>query len=830
MSEQLTSDPLPIEAVLEQLRDALSHRHGVVLVAPPGAGKTTVVPLRLLQEPWLNDKRILILEPRRLAARAAARRMADLLGQQVGQTVGYQTRDERHISSNTRIEVLTEGILTRRLHTDPSLEGVGLVIFDEIHERNVPTDIGLALLLDARGTFDTDVRILAMSATPQAEKFSALLADTQGPAPVITSDGRSFPIDIRYVQRQRNDRLENIVSSTILDALKSDTGDVLVFLPGIGEINRVRDVLLPLVPPHVDVLRLAGALAFAEQDAALNASTGSRRRVVLSTDIAETSLTVSGIHIVVDAGLARTPKLDPRTGLTELVTVTSSRASADQRSGRAGRVAPGIAYRLWSRIEDSTRLAHLPAEITQVDLCGVALELAAWGTPLEHLKFLDAPPPRALRLAHDTLQMLHLLDHNTHVTELGHQTLRLPLHPRLATMVARSTGSDAWIACVISALLDDRDILRGRPDSLPTDLAQRVAIVLENEHHPDADRNGVRRIMERATDIARRANIEVDDSLTLEHIHTRVGALLVLAYPDRLAMRRATAGQFVLRSGGGTWMDAKDSLAHEQFIVAADLDGDRKSTRIRRAAALDANDVILALGDDVETTTVTEWDSKRSDVVTRTTRKVGSLVLDERIIATQPSPEVTAIVMRHIVINKLSPLNFDSDVRSLQQRIMFMRHHNSDAWPDVSDSALLATISDWLEPFLSGCTSNADLAHIDIGMALHALLSWDAGIELDTLAPAVFEPPTGRTVTIDYSEPGAPTIAIRVQSLFGLLTHPCVMNNAVALKVQLLSPADRPIQVTSDLPGFWTGSWSQVRKDMAGRYPKHPWPIDPTLR
>ncbi len=830
MSELSTSASLPIEAVLEQLRGALALRRGVILVAPPGAGKTTIVPLRLLQEPWIENKRILILEPRRLAARAAARRMADLLGQKVGQMVGYQTRDERHISDDTRIEVLTEGILTRRLQADPSLEGVGLVIFDEVHERNVPTDVGLALLLDAQDALGSDMRILAMSATPQTEKFSMLLADPLGPAPIVTSDGRGFPIDVRYVPRQRNDRLENIVSSTILDSLKSDTGDILVFLPGIGEINRVRDVVVPLVPAHIDVLRLAGALPFIEQDAALIASSGTRRRVVLSTDIAETSLTVSGVHVVIDAGLARVPKLDPRTGLTELITVTSSRASADQRSGRAGRVAPGVAYRLWSRIEDSTRLPHLPAEITQIDLCGVALELAAWGTPLQNLKFLDSPPPRAIRLAHDTLQMLHILDDKNQITKLGRQALRLPLHPRLATMVARSTGVDAWIACVISALLDDRDVLRGRPETLPTDLAQRVAIIIGNERHQDADQNGVQRIMERAIDIARRADISVVNSVTPEKINSRVGALLVQAYPDRLAMRRTTAGQFVLRAGGGAWMDSKDSLANEQFIVAADLDGNRKSSRIRRAAALEADDVVIALGDDVEIITVTEWDSKRGAVVTRTTRKIGSLVLDERVKPSQSSAEVVGIIRQHLVRNKLSPLNFDGKVRSFQQRIMFARHYAPNSWPNVGDKALLATIEDWLVPFLRDCTSNEDLGRIDIDMALRALLSWDAGIELDLIAPPNFEPPNGHPVAIDYSEPTTPTIAIRVQSLFGLVSHPCVLNDAVALKVQLLSPAGRPIQVTSDLPGFWTGSWAEVRKEMAGRYPKHSWPIDPTLR
>ena len=829
MSDSFPLSDLPVEEAIAPLRDALEQHRNAVLVAPPGAGKTTLVPLRLLHEPWMRGRRIVMLEPRRLAARAAAQRMAHMLGEKPGDTVGYQTRDERKIGSNTRIEVVTEGILTRRLQNDPTLDGTALVIFDEVHERNVPTDLGLAFLLDAIATFDSDVKILAMSATAQTDLFAHALADTTGDAPVITSEGRTFPIDVRYLPRQRNDRLENAITDAVLTALSTDDGDILVFLPGIGEINRVQTLLRERVPAHVDVVRLAGALPFAEQDAALNASGSGRRRVVLSTDIAETSLTVDGVHIVVDSGIARVPRLDPRTGLTELVTVTSSRASADQRSGRSGRVREGVAYRLWSRIEDSTRLAHLPAEITQVDLCGVALEIAAWGTPLRDLTFLDALPERSLQVATDTLAMLHLLDSSGAITALGRSVLGLPLHPRLGTMVARNRDVQphGWIACVVAALLEERDIMRGKPDTLPADLALRVKAVLGIAHHDAADRGAIRRVHDAARDIARRSSISVDDSVSESAIDSLCGVVLLAAYPDRLGMRRNSPGQFVMRGGGAVTMDSKDPIAREGFIVAADIDAQRSTSRLRRGAAVDLEFIAPVLGDDVEVDSYLLWDKARDDLVQRVVRKVGSIRIDERDLPPVANEETTAALLDRVRATNLAVLGGGA-ATPFRQRIAFLRHHMGEPWPETSNAFMLANLDVWLAPFLVGATNRKDLAAIDLTMVLQSSLGWDASVSLDGLAPAQFTPPRGRAVDINYADPASPTIAIRVQHLFGVTTHPSVLNGAVPLRIQLLSPAERPIQITADLPGFWTGSWSEVRKEMAGRYPKHDWPVDPS--
>jgi len=826
------SESLPVEEVLADLREALAAHGGAVLVAPPGAGKTTTVPLRLLDEPWLGGNKIVMLEPRRLAARAAARRMAEIIGDDVGGLIGYQTRDERRISSRARIEVVTEGVLTRRLQSDPSLDGVGLVIFDEVHERNVPTDVGLALLLDARQTLRPDLRVLAMSATAQADTFARLLGDTDGPAPIIASDGRMHPVDIRYVARRRDDSLEAAVATTVQTSLRTDDGDMLVFLPGIGEINRVRDHLLATLPVDVTVQRLAGALPFDEQDAALRPDARGRRRIVLSTDIAETSLTVDGVNVVIDAGLARVPRLDQRTGLTRLTTVTTSRASAEQRSGRAGRLRPGVAYRLWSRIEDSTRPAHLPPEISQVDLCSVVLEVAAWGSDFGALPFPDVPPQRSIQLARDTLRMLHAIDHDDRITPHGRALLTLPLHPRLASMVIHAhenLGDDAaWLACILAALVEERDIFRGRPDSLPADIALRASIVSGSFSDERADRGAVRRVADAARDIARRRNIDDSRSLRESVIAHLSGSLLLVAYPDRLAKNRGTKGQFVMRAGGGAWIQERDELATEAFIVAADVDGDRKTTRIRRGAGVDADQVALVLGDDVAEEVVLEWDKERNDLVRTVTRKCGSLRLDERTGPALADRDTETALVDRVRSTSLRILTWDDRARSTQRRMMFARRHLGDSWPNVSDKALVNTLDEWFAPYVAGCTCRADLEALDVDLLLRSHLSWDTTVELDSLVPATLTLPNNKEVSIDYSDIDRPLVSVRVQRVFGMSSHPTLLRGEVPIVMELLSPADRPIQVTSDLPGFWSGSWTDVRREMAGRYPKHDWPVDPT--
>ena len=800
-----------------------------MVVAPPGAGKTTLVPLMLLDEPWLEDRRIVMLEPRRVAARAAARRMADLIGGDVGDIVGYQTREERRISGRTRIEVVTEGILTRRLQNDPSLEGTALVIFDEVHERNVPTDIGLAFLLDAVETLGSDLRILAMSATAEADTFARLLADEHGAANIVVSDGRMHPVDVRHLPRHRDDRLENAVADAVTTALRDDEGNVLVFLPGIGEINRANQLLAERLNPAVEVVRLAGALPIAEQDAALRPPVDGRRRVILSTDIAETSLTVEGVRIVIDAGLARVPRLDVRTGLTELVTVTSSRASAEQRSGRAGRTEPGVAYRLWSRIEDATRLPHLPAEITQVDLCGVALEIAAWGTEPERLAFCDPPPERAMQLARETLRMLHLLDESGQITALGREVLGLPLHPRLGAMVARnrSMSPHGRIACIVAALLEERDIMRGRPGTLPVDLALRVRAVAGTSSHDAIDGGALRRTKDAARDIARRAGIDADSMVTDDDVDRLCGAVLLSAYPDRLAKRRSAAGQFVMRGGGEVRCDPKDGIAREEFIVAADVDSRRSASVLRRGAAVDLDLIAPVMGDDIEVESNLTWDKGRDDLVLRVVRKVGSMRLDERDLVPSPGPDTTRELLDRVRATQFAVLGGGA-ASQYRQRVGFLRHHLGDEWPDFSNGALTTTIDDWLAPFLAGATSRKDLESVDLVMVLQSSLGWDKSALLDQLAPAQYRPPHGRPVDINYADPDAPTVSVRVQHVYGVGTHPSVLSGNVPLRIQLLSPADRPIQITADLPGFWRGSWSDVRKDMAGRYPKHDWPVDPS--
>ncbi|MFW2339942.1 MAG: ATP-dependent helicase HrpB [Acidimicrobiia bacterium] len=806
---------LPIEEAVPAVRTALRDEGHAVLVAPPGSGKTTIAPLRLLDEPWLGGRRITVLEPRRLATRAAARRMAFLLGEEAGETVGYVTRTDRRVSSRTRIEVVTEGVLTRRLQSDPELPGVGLVVFDEFHERNLQTDLGLALAMDARQMLRPDLRILVMSATIDPAPIALLLGDSH-PAPVITSEARTFPIDIRWEPRPRQTWLEPHVAAVIGQALRADEGDLLVFLPGIGEINRVRRALLDQ-GVDAEVHRLHGSLSIEEQDAALLPALG--RKIVLATDIAETSLTVEGVRIVVDSGSARAPRFDARTGMTRLKTIPISKASADQRSGRAGRTEPGVAYRLWSKVEHSPRKRHIEPALTQVDLAGFALELAAWGAsdPTE-LRFLDQPPKRSFAEARRLLELLGALEAGR-LTDVGRLMVNLPLHPRLARMVV-DAGVDQWLACVLAALIDDRDMLRGRPDEIPADIATRLALIADPaSRHEALDRRVRDRISRNADDLSRRAGatrgpLDIDSS----------GRILALAFPDRLAVQRGSAGRFQLRTGTSAWVAASDPIAGERFVVVADLDGKRKDARIRLAAALDADEVSTVFAHEVESRVTLEWVDDR--LVERRVVRLGGMVLDEREQRAQPGPDATAAVVARLRDRKLADLPWTDAANGLRDRVAFLRASRNEEWPDWSTPALVASVEEWLVPYLGLPTGFDRFYRLDLASILRGSLGHALAAKLDALAPKEIQVPSGRRIRLDYSE-GTPSISVKVQEMYGTDATPEVAGQPIVL--HLLSPANRPVQVTQDLGGFWRGSWSEVRKEMAGRYPKHEWPEDPAI-
>ncbi len=835
---------LPVEAIIDDLRAALRQSTGAVLQAPPGAGKTTIVPLRLLAEPWLDGQRIVVLEPRRLATRAAARRMAALIGDEVGETVGYRTRDERRVGRGTRIEVVTEGILTRRLQRDPSLAGTGLVVFDEIHERNLQADLALALTLDARAALRPDLRILAMSATLDTARVAEVIGDGD-PAPVVTSEGRAHPVDIRYrppaVRGGRAPRIAEATADAVRHALAVDDGDILVFLAGAADIRRVESLLgRQGRPPDVDVRVLFGALALQEQDLALAPSPPGRRRVVLSTDIAETSLTVEGIRIVVDSGQVRSPRYDTRSGLTRLHTGSNSRASADQRAGRAGRTEPGVAYRLWSKMDHATRRPHAEPEIASVDLTSLALELAVWGSSADQLTFLDPPPRRSLDDARKLLRDLGALDAAGRVTAAGRAMAELPVHPRLARMV--TAGADLGlgaIACSLAAMLEERDVLTGRPDDLPADIGERLALIDGTAAgHPRLDRAARRVVHRRATELRRRAGIDRHGKVPTETSPetsggsaSAAGLVLALAYPDRVAQARGN-GRFRLRHGAGAWLPEGDGLTGEPFLVVAALASNAKAERGRAdhrillTAALDESEVEIAAGDGVEIVTTLAWDPGRDDLRVREERRLGALVLAATERRAEPGDATVAALLDRVRDTRLAVLGWAPAARTLQARLDYAHRVLGGAWPDVSDDALLASVDAWLAPRLHGVSRRSQLERLDVGQLLRDHVGHHRVHQLDAVVPTSFTLANGRRVPIDYRGE-QPVIAVRVQDLYGTTTHPSVADGKVPLVVHLLSPAGRPVQVTADVPGFWAGSWADVRKDMAGRYPKHDWPSDP---
>lgn len=789
---------LPIEDVLPELLRALGDAGCAVLQAPPGAGKTTRVPLALLEAGLPADGRIVMLEPRRLAARGAAARMAEVLGEPVGRTVGYRMRGETKVSGATRIEVVTEGILTRMLQSDPEICGIGALIFDEFHERSLNADLGLALAWEAREALRPDLMVLVMSATLDAEPVAEMLG-----APVVTSEGRAHPVDMRWLERPvaKGVRFEAAMADLVVQAVAETEGGVLAFLPGEGEIRRVAAALDGRLPGDVRVQPLYGALPFSAQRAAV-APVKEGRKLVLATAIAETALTIQDVRVVVDGGRARRARFDPGRGMTRLVTERVTRAEATQRAGRAGRVAPGVCYRLWTKGEDGGMQAFPPPEIAMADLCGLALELALWGVQgPEDLALLTPPPQGGLDEARALLSQLGALDDSGHITAHGRALAALPLHPRLAHMLLEAGPEAAPMA----ALLNDRDPMRGEG----CDLLPRLKALRRPKGNP-----ALERIAREAGRLKRLASASDASGLT-------PAEQAALAYPDRIGLRRpGDAPRWLLSGGTGAGMDAADPLAGSRLIVATELSGGGRDATIRQAVALTEAELRALYPDRIAWHDVCRWSKRHRRVEARQQEMFGALVLDDRIWKSPPADAYAAALLdaaRDI------GLPWSDAARRLQWRITLLRDQGADL-PDSGDEALMATAEDWLLPHLMGRKS---LESVDLTAALLARLDWSQQQELDRLAPPDFETPLGRKVPIDYST-GAPEISVRLQEMFGVTEHPVVGPERLPLKVTLLSPARRPVQVTMDLPGFWRTSYADVRKDMRGQYPKHPWPEDPT--
>jgi ATP-dependent helicase HrpB len=820
-----SSAPLPIDAVLAPLRSALRVSSGAVLQAPPGAGKTTRVPLALVDEPWLRGSKLVMLEPRRLAARAAARRLADSLGEPVGATVGYRVRLDTRVGPSTRIEVVTEGVLTRLLQEDPTLEGIGLLVFDEFHERSLHADLGLALAVHAQRLVRADLRILVMSATLDVAPVARLLGDAR----VIVSEGREFPVATHYerspIGRRDSREIETRVVATVQRALREDNGGILVFLPGGAEIQRVAAQLSTVVDPgRVLVAPLHGSLPAEAQDRAIGDAPPGMRKVVLATSIAETSLTIQDVRVVVDSGLARVPRFSARTGMTRLETVRVNRASADQRRGRAGRVAPGVCYRLWTEIEQGQLLPHGTPEILEADLAPLALELAVAGiAEPRQLLWLDPPPPAALAQGRELLSELETLDDDGNVTAHGRKVASIPLHPRLAHMLLRAaTLGTGLTGCRVAALLTERDVLHrdaGRGDA---DLRTRID-ALTRRNDPRADAAALRRVAAEAEQLARRLRIRQDDNRKPD-----VGLLVAFAYPDRIAQRRggATRGRFLLRNGRGASIDPSDPLGDEPFIVIADADDRIAESRVYLAAPLTRTILDEHFASQFTEERVVAWDEESQGVLARRRLRLGAIVLEDAPLRDVDPAEAAVVFARALATGGIDGLPWSEQARALRQRLAFL-HRTDKSWPDVSDAALERTLDAWLAPRIVGMSRRADVARIDLGAALLDLLSWRQRAALDELAPTHIVVPSGSRLPIDYSEPDAPVLAVRLQEMFGARETPRIAGGQVPLTLHLLSPAHRPMQVTRDLAGFWRSSYFDVRRDMRGRYPKHEWPEDP---
>jgi len=808
--------PLPIDAVLDELAGTLARHNAAVLVAPPGAGKTTRVPLALLDAPWLGGRKIVVLEPRRIAARASAERMARSLRERAGETVGYRVRFGSKVSRATRIEVVTEGIFSRQILDDPELNDVAAVLFDEFHERSLDADLGLALARDAQTGLREDLRILVMSATLDGARIANMLGD----APVIASEGRAFAVETRYLGRKADMPLERQMADAVAMALRADPGSVLAFLPGAAEIRRTQTLLNERIhDAAIEIVPLFGALDAAVQDRAIAPAPQGRRKVVLATSIAETSLTIEGVRIVVDSGVARVPRYEPDIGLTRLETVRASRAAVDQRRGRAGRTEPGVCYRLWDEPQTASLAPYTQPEILSADLSSLVLDLAQWGvSDPATLAFLDPPPAPALKEARSLLRELGALDGDGRITAEGNSLRALALPPRLARMIVDSHRLGAGeTAADIAAVLTERGL---GGDSVDLDVR------LDQFRRDRSQRAGSARSLARrwASQAASSPSPLAGEGRAAAELTT--GVMLALAFPDRVARNRGQ-GSFVLANGRGAVVDPTSALARAPYIAVAELTGTAAHGRILLAAPIALADIEAHFADRIETADEVSFDRGAMALRARRKRTLQAMTLSEAPLALTPSAETARVLADGLLAAGIERLPWSKPARQWRDRVMFLRRAEGEAWPDLSDQALAARREDWLVPLLYRMIALKDLSAGELSEALAALLPRELRARLEREAPTHFEAPTGTLLAIDYEAEQGPTIAVRLQELFGLTTHPSIAKGAVPLVLELLSPAHRPVQVTRDLPGFWRGSYAAVRSDLRGRYPRHPWPEDP---
>jgi ATP-dependent helicase HrpB len=838
---------MPITTVLAELAEHLANTGTAVLCAPPGSGKTTQVPLALMDMPWLNEQRIIMLEPRRVAARAAARYMASLLGEPVGQRIGFRVRFESAVSAQTRVEIVTEGVLARRLQSDPELHGVGMIIFDEFHERSLECDLALALTLDVRESLRADLRVLIMSATLDAEPIANLLGanlpeanllgarssgDDRGTAPIVRAQGRSHPISIRFQGAARRDTqhgaIAREVSASVRDALSEHDEDVLVFLPGVREIQAVQTQLRNSIAANIILCPLYGGLKPEAQDRAIIADTNGRQRIVLATNIAETSLTIEGVGVVIDSGLARQAHFDPNTGLTRLRTINISRASADQRAGRAGRLGPGTAIRLWSESEHTARAAFDSAEMTSADLCSLVLELARWGvSEVTRLRWLDPPPPGPWQQGIALLQRLGALDDAARVTALGERMAKLPTHPRLARMLCAAIDDEQRVlAANLAAALDGADPLSGL--SKGVDLRDRAEF-LARERSPDKRSNAAHHTARIATQLRQSMRVSSTRSAAAEH----AGRLLLAGFPDRLAQRRTraddkSAGRFLLANGRGLRLDSTDALARSDYLVVPDLDAGAVDARAYRAAPVDLTVIRDVLKPHIERRRRVAWNSREQAVKALEEEVIDSLVLNSNTAKDASSNELCAAMLDGILDLGLSALPWDPASKQLVARMESLRYWQPDAqWLAVDEESLLRSVDQWLLPFLHGITRRQHLGRLNLDQILRSYIAHQSLTRLEQGAPVYLTVPSGSQVRLDYHAGKAPVLAVKLQEMFGAEQTPTVCWGEVPVLVHLLSPARRPLHVTQDLPSFWANAYPEVRKEMRGRYPKHPWPEDP---